>query len=43
LIRKEGFTGVPLLLGTDTRTETGRDRNPIGGPRREGLLDRLLF
>ena len=43
MIREAGFTGVPLLLGANTLTETGRDRNAIGGPRREGLLDRPLF
>jgi hypothetical protein len=37
-IRKKGFTGVPLPLGANTLTETGRNRNPTGGPRREGLL-----
>jgi hypothetical protein len=39
-IRGKGFTGVPLPLGATTLTETSRDRNPIGGPRREGIPNR---
>ena len=43
-IRKERFTGVPLLLGATTLTERRvADRNPIGGDPREGPLDRPRF
>jgi hypothetical protein len=42
VIRKERFTGVPLLLGADTLTG-GRDGNPINGPRTEGIPDRPRF
>jgi hypothetical protein len=34
LIRKAGLTGVPLLLGANTLTETGRDRNAIPSTKR---------
>jgi hypothetical protein len=42
-IRKEGFTGVPLLLGADTLTEALATAIPSGGARREDLLDRPRF
>jgi hypothetical protein len=33
-IRKERFTGMPLLLDADTFDETVADGNPIGGRER---------
>jgi hypothetical protein len=42
-IGKEGFTGVPLLLGADILAEAVATAIPSADPRREDLLDRPRF